>query len=634
MGRTKGNLIELIVDKAVLAIAAVAALWILFSFIIGSPTIEYAGQDLPPGRIDQTVNKNALILQEKLRKEPADANVYQPKKPAYLALINDSIKGVKTDILFPKAPYSTGTIVNSNRIYPLPSIENISTPILASVRMAAFVPTEELGGDITYENVNTKLADVDLVTIESSIDAKKLYDNFRKSFASRSMPEEWRIEQYAKPVFAVVEMQRRTERPDGSWSQWIIVPRTKTCLLKKALELPKKADEYEIQIALVQFAKVEMMKEILQPSVYDNAIPAEPWLCPSLYNERAKRLEKEAAERKKQELEAERASRLNKRSARTATRLSAPTPSATPGTEMSGTAPTRTQPVRRPVTSKPSDNTSRTSATDQAETAISELQLFKELMFTENSKPEQMEKLVFWTHDDTTKPGEKYQYRIRLGVFNPIAGTNWLGEEQKDLQDKIVLYSNFSEPTETVEIPQRLRFFATDIREIEKGYTVDRTVEVKVARYTLGNWVTKTFNLKNGEQIGTVVDAAETRLAIAGIEIDTIDFSTGAVMVDVRRVTEWIGARVLRQRDFYELIYSQNGNSIQTMPIRERFWSDEIAKSYKEITQAEAGEPVMLLTREQAKSGLIQQSYDRTTNRGIGQGPEMPPGSPPGRPRY
>jgi hypothetical protein len=624
MRRTKGSLIELIADKAVLAIAAIAALWVLFSFIIGSPTIEYAGQKLSPGRIDKAVNEKASNLQKGLMKEPVDSNTYQPKKPAYTALINDSIKGVKTDILFPKAPYSKGTTVTANRIYQLPGIENISTPILASARMAAFVPTEELGGDLTYENINTKLADVDLVTIESSIDAKKLYDSFRTSFAGKNMPEEWRIEQYAKPVFAVVELQRRTEQPDGAWSQWAAVPRTKVCHLKKALELPKKADEYEIQIAMVQFAKTEIMKEILQPSVYDNAIPAEPWLCPTLYNEREKRFEKEAAERKKQELEAERASRLSERAAQTATRPSTATRSTMPGTgmapdrrEMPGTAPTRTQPVRQPVTSRPPVN--RTSVTDQAEPAASELQLFKELMLTENSKPGEMEKLTFWAHDDTTKPGEKYQYRIRIGVFNPIAGTNWLNEEQKDLQDKTVLYSNFSEPTETVEIPQRLRFFATGIREVEKGYTVDRTVEVKVARYTLGNWVIKTFNLKNGEQIGTVVDAAETRLADAGIEIDTIDFFTGAIMVDVRRVTEWVGARVLRQRDFYELIYSQNGNTIQTMPIRERFWSDEITKSYKEITQAEAGELVMLLTREQAKSGsgLTQQGSGRTTDRGI-----------------
>jgi hypothetical protein len=631
MGRTKGSLIELIADKAVLTVAAIAALWVLFSFVISSPTIEYAGQKLSLGRIDDAVNKKALILQEKLRKEPADSNVYQPKKSAYLALVNDSIKGVKTDILFPKAPYSTGIIVNPNRIYRLPSIENISTPILASATMAAFVPTEELGGDITYENANTKLADVDLVTIESGIDAKKLYDNFRESFAGKSMPEEWRIEQYAKPVFAVVELQRRTEQPDGAWSQWTIVPRTKICFLKKALNLPKKADEYEIQIAMVQFAKTEMMKEILQPSVYDNAIPAEPWLCPSLYNEREKRLEKEKVEAERQRQELERASRLNERAARTTTRQPTSTRPTIPATgmppiarEIPAAAPTPTR--RQPAAPRPPAN----RTTDQTKPAANELRSFEELTLTENSKPEQMEKLVFWAHDDTTKPGEKYQYRIRIGVFNPIAGTNWFSEEQKDLQDKVVLYSNFSEPTETIEIPQRLRFFAMDFREVEKGYTVDRTVEVKVARYTLGNWVTKTFNLKNGEQIGTVVDVAETRLAGAGFDIDTIDFSTGAVMVDVRRGTEWVGTGVLRSRDFYELMYCQNDNSIQTMPIRERFWPDEITKSYKEITQAEASEPIMLLTREQAKSGtgLTQQGSGRTTYRRTGKDLEMPSGSP------
>ncbi|MDD5135583.1 MAG: hypothetical protein PHP01_09275 [Phycisphaerae bacterium] len=638
MGRTKGSLIELIMDKAVLAIAAIAALWLLFSFVISSPAIEYAGQKLTPGQIDEAVNKKALILQEKLRTEPADSNAYQPKKPAYLTLIKDSIIDVKTDIIFPKAPYSTGTIVNAKRVYRLPEIESITKPVLVSVRMAAFVPTDEIGGNLSYENADTKLRDVDLVTVESSIDAKKLYDSFRESFAGKSLPEEWRSEQYAKPVFAVVQMQRRTEQPDGSWSQWITVPRTKICPFKEALELPKKADEYEIQISMVQLAKTDKMKEILQPSVYDNAIPAEPWLSPSLYNERAKRLEKELAESKKLKLEDERASKLSERALRTPARSSAPTRSTLPGagTPMSGrdlpaAAPrlTRTQSQRPSVT--PRLPTDRANVLDQTEPATSELQLFRDLTLTENSKPGQMEKLVFWAHDETTKPGEKYQYRLRIGVFNPVAGTNWLSDEQKNMQNETVLYSNFTEPTEIVEIPQRLRFFATDIREVEKGYTVDRTVEVKVARYTLGNWVTKTFNLKNGEQIGTVVDVAETRLANVSIDIDTIDFSTGAVMVDARRATEWIGTGALRPRDFYELMYCQNDNTIETMPIRERFWPDEVARSYKEITQAETDEPVMLLTRDQAKSGtnVSSQSPDRTTYRGT----EIPSSSP-GRTRY
>ena len=51
MGRIKTNLIELFIDKAVLAVAVIAALAILFIFVIGSPNaIEYDGKKVTPGK--------------------------------------------------------------------------------------------------------------------------------------------------------------------------------------------------------------------------------------------------------------------------------------------------------------------------------------------------------------------------------------------------------------------------------------------------------------------------------------------------------------------------------------------------------------------------------------------------------
>jgi hypothetical protein len=507
--------------------------------------------------------------------------------------------------------------------------------------MAAYVPTEELSETLTYADADTKLADVDLITIESSFNAKKLYDNFRTAFAGKNLPEGWRNEKYAKPVFAIVELQRRAAQSDGTWSQWEPVPRTKICHLKKALTLPKKATDYEIQLSIVQFAKPEIMYEILQPAAYDNAIPAEPWLCPSLYNERAKRIEKEEADRKKLELEAEKAAKLSEKAARSAATTRQPVarqPAGVGGMDMVMSAPvtptSRQQTVRQQqqpaLTAR--QLSGRTALNQQTSTdAISELESFKTLTLGETSKPEQMEKLVFWAHDDTTVPGGKYQYRIRLGVFNPIAGKDWFKEEQKELKEQIVLYSDFSEPTATVEITERLKFFATNIREVQKGTSVDKTIEIKVARYTLGNWVTKLFNVKNGEEIGAVVDASETRLAKASEEIKTVDLSTGAVVVDSRRMSQWIGNGALRPKDFDELMYSIDNNSIQTVPIRERYWSDDVIKLYKEISQAETAEPVTLLTREQARSGSgIPSRQIPGGSPGMGLPGEMGPGMAPG----
>ncbi|MFA6185641.1 MAG: hypothetical protein WC770_00290 [Phycisphaerae bacterium] len=652
MGRTKNNLVELLLDKVVLGVAGIAALLILVFFVIGNPNAaEIDGQKLSSGQIDKIIEEKAQGILEQLKKAPADSNEYKPQKSAFVAMINDSINNVKTDIIFPKAPYSTETFVASNRKYRVPSIENIANPTVASVKMAAYVPTEDLSETLTYANADTTLSDVDLVTVESSFNAKKLYDSFRSAFAGKNMPEGWKNEQYAKPVFAVVELQRRAALPDGSWSQWETVPRTKICHLKKALTLPKKAAEYEIQLSIVQFAKPEMMYEILQPAVYDNAIPAEPWLSPSLYNDRAKRFKKEDEEKAKLKTEAEKAAKLSDKASRSAatSRQSAATRQPTTGGGMPGMgmpgmggmpvmpAPTTAAPKQKtaPIQKQPAGRAAlppKKTPTDE----ISELESFRTLMLTETSKPEQMEKLVFWAHDDTTVPGEKYQYRIRIGVFNPIAGKDWFNDEQKDLKDQTVLYSGFSEPTQTVETTERLKFFATNVRDMQKGSSIDKTIEIKVARYTLGNWVTKVFNVKNGEQIGAVVDAAETRLAKASEDIKTVDLSTGAVVVDSRRVNQWAGAGNLRPKDYDELLYSLGSNAIQTTPIRERFWSDDTVKLYKEITRAEEAEPVALLTREQAQSGSGSGSTGRQAPGGMpdfgvpgGQGVPGGPGTMP-----
>jgi hypothetical protein len=192
-------------------------------------------------------------------------------------------------------------------------------------------------------------------------------------------------------------------------------------------------------------------------------------------------------------------------------------------------------------------------------------------------------------------------------VFNPIAGKKWFTEDQNDLRDQIVLWSKFADVNDVVEIPQRLYFFASDIREIEKGGNVDKTVEVMVARYMLGNWLSHTFNVKSGEEIGKVVEATDPRLEQAGINIDTIDFSTGAVMIDARKITEWIGSGSLRPREYYEFLYSRDGKTIEKTAIRERFWSAKVAKIYKEISDALAAPPVMLLDWSRASTGSGQQ---------------------------
>jgi len=643
MSSKKGNIIELFADKAVLAVAGLIALIVLYLFVIRNPnSIEYAGTERSPTEIDNLVNQKAVQLRQQLKNEPNAGKQYESKETEYLSVIKNSIKDVNTAISFPLPGYSTNPTGPTNRIYRVPQVGKIEKPSMAVVRMAAFVPTEELSPTLTYANVETKLEDMDLVTVESSIDSSKLYNQFRESFAGKDISPEWRKEQYAKPVFAKVQLQRKTQQPDGSWSDWVDVPRTKICHLNKNLEIPKQASEFGMEMAVAQFSKSEFRDEVLQPRTYYNAIPAEPWISPSFHNERQKRITKGQEDIRRQEIDAEKTRKLQERTTQPAQRQSIrqPTrPSALPqglgargnipgggggggppggmppgGMPPGGARepaggrqdPRQQQPTATRKTTErekpPTGRTERTAAA-QLQDSVSETGMYDAVRLKPETNLAELEKLVFWAHDDTAKPGEKYQYRIRIGVFNPIAGTNWFSEEQQDLRDQVVLWSDFAEISNVVEIPQRLYFFATDIREIEKGSSIDKTVEVVVARYTLGNWVSRKYNVKSGEEIGKAGETADPRLEQAGISSETIDFSTGAVMVDARRVTEWIGTGSLRSREYNELLYSLDGKEIEKMPIKERFWPASVSKVYKEISTALEAEPVTLLDWSQAASG-------------------------------
>ena len=641
MSSKKGNIVELFIDKAILAVAGLVSIVILLTFVISTTKIEYKNNWYGPAEIDKEINRNALKLRDKLQKDPNTANRYKSQKSQYLSQLEDSIKQIDTAIQYPLAGYASKAQEDQHRIYRIPSVPPIEKPTAAVAKMAAFVPTEELTPTVTYQTVETKLEDMDLVTVESAINAKQIYTDFQEAFAGKGVREAWRSGQYAKPVFAKVELQRKIQQSDGSWSDWAEVPRTKICYLKKSLQIPNKASEYDMGISLVQFAKDEFRGEILQPPVYYNAISGVPWISPSFYNERQKEITKQQDEARRLQIEAEKAKKLQDKAnqpSRQPTITKQPTRSSggdigegalsrapaggvrepvtprTPTTPRQPPAanPTRKPPVDKPPgTGKPERNVTTTPA-EQAQSA-SEESKFNAIRLTPNTNPGELDKLVFWAHDDTAEPGEKYQYRIRIGVFNPIAGKKWFTEDQNDLRDQVVLWSKFAEANDVVEIPQRLYFFASDVREIEKGGNVDKTVVVMVARYMFGNWFSHTFNVKSGEEIGKIVEAADPRLEQAGISSDTINFSTGAVMVDARKVTEWIGSGSLRQRDYYEFLYSRDGKTIEKAAIKERFWSAKVAKIYKEISDALAVPPVALLSWSQASTSSGQQILQRTS---------------------
>jgi hypothetical protein len=55
------------------------------------------------------------------------------------------------------------------------------------------------------------------------------------------------------------------------------------------------------------------------------------------------------------------------------------------------------------------------------------------------------------------------------------------------------------------------------------------------------------------------------------------------MMVDTSEVRDWTGGRNLRNNDHFEIYYSYDGSSIESQPIRQRYWSSDMLDTYNNI---------------------------------------------------
>jgi hypothetical protein len=237
-------------------------------------------------------------------------------------------------------------------------------------------------------------------------------------------------------------------------------------------------------------------------------------------------------------------------------------------------------------------------------------------MLTEKTNLAKMrEPLLFWAHDDTVVPGESYRYRIRLGVFNPIAGRDWFREDQKDYKDKPVLWSGYSKVTETVQAPLMMHFFPLEVAAKE-----EKGVKVKVAKFHNGKWRNEDFEVRPGEMIGKTIErkpkagalqtsgyglgGAASFLSSSGTEV--IDFSTGASLVDVVETSDWMGVNMLRQRDYADILYTKDDESIEHLAAKMRFWPVPLQQQFNVVKAAE--KEVVQMKMRSSGGGRFQQS--------------------------
>ena len=616
------------IEKLVLVIIGLACIVILILRVLISPNYaEYENKKFNPSEIDNYIlTEKAQPLLDKMDRPPLPMAAYDPNVDEFQAKMRSALSEVDVAVVLPQ-PFVM-TAKSDGRRYDLPVVGSVSDVTAEHLRAVAYFPIGEADEETSYGTASYEPNDLDLVTVEGRFDVAELFDRFYDCFAGDSLRADWQDPCLAKPVFAAVQLQRKELRDDGTWSDWQNVPRTRIDPQKELFSVGENVNDLPpggIKVQMLRFDSPATAADLLQPDTYKIASADEEWFPPTLHRKYIKTL-RDIEMQQKMEARAEEVERRQeeRRSLRGSRRSSSSDPmqgmlSGPPGgsddsrrdrREKSGRRRgddrnRRTRPTREEVLA--AEREEKLAAARERPKTLSTNDIYDEfegIRITTLDPLDMTDGLLFWAHDDTIAPDATYCYRIRVGVFNPIAGTDWFTEEYQDFHNDVILWSEYSPETELIEIPGMLYFFPYRVNA--------KTVSVQVSKFALGYWYSEDFTVKQGELIGRAGEPRPLTEEEQGVTLPSVvDYTTGAILVDAVAVKDWMSGSGLKQRAYYDMLYSYDGTEIEHLGADRRSWPDELSDKYAEIrrTERETRKPLRPWSSE-SRTRSYERSYD------------------------
>jgi len=576
------NIFEANVEKLVIVLALAVFGWVFVTRFVSPPGVKIGQETISASEAAELADRKAAEIVESLRTPDTRP---LPEVELFADNLFAQVKPFEgTGIPLSPPHKGTADLQEDIRYYSMPEIFAMENVKVNTDQVVAVIPSEPKPGEpqLDPDNVEWVDKDISLITISAVFPIKRLYENFERSFGPSVNKKP--LEVY-NPVVALVELQRRQLNPDGSWSDYEIVPRLEVDTVRDIEISQARINELSqtaFELLIKDRQNYNTQLEIMQPFPYDINGQTD-WTDPVEAEEKAG--EKKKPSRYGSSMATRRPGRAGSRSqstrSRTRTRTASRTSSRRSGAatmpegmgfEMGGMemmGPEGGGPGGPMMMPPPGRRTSRSRRPGSTE--------------RDDLPPEfKQDKIHIWAIDGKARPGAIYSYRLRVGFFNPIAGHNWFKSKEAQSKYKFqrVIWTSFLGNEQVVRVPRNTLFFP----KTSIGAVADASVSVEVYRKQSGQWRKRTFRVASGSEIGAMVNEPLNPVKKRGrraaidknAETVEIDYRTGVTVIDVvPQSSHWyIKPNMLRELTCADIIYRDSDGSIKRLGTHKYTWPE------------------------------------------------------------